>query len=125
MEGNAIDITTDPEHGANNRELAELALTDKRTAYVISNGEIATSKFNVASPWAGKGWRHYDGPNKHDHHTHISVRPEMRSDASPWPWHPSLINKRASGLPRQAKIVAAVASVSTGLYYLGKAVFKW
>lgn len=48
---------------------------DKRIAYVIFNGKIASSK----KAWA---WRPYDGINKHNHHAHISFTQKGDEDGS-------------------------------------------
>lgn len=48
---------------------------DKRIAYVIFNGKIASAK----KAWA---WRPYDGINKHNHHCHISFTQKGDSDSS-------------------------------------------
>ena len=50
---------------------------DRRIAYVIFNGHIASPK----KAWA---WRPYDGINKHNHHCHISFTTKGDSDASPF-----------------------------------------
>ena len=46
-------------------QLRVWAKTDKRIAYIIFDGRIASSK----KKWA---WRAYTGYNKHNHHMHIS-----------------------------------------------------
>jgi hypothetical protein len=48
---------------------------DKRIAYVIFEGRIASPK----KAWA---WRPYDGANKHNHHCHISFTPKGDTDSS-------------------------------------------
>ena len=48
---------------------------DKRIAYVIFDGRIASSK----KSWA---WRPYDGANKHNHHCHISFTPKGDEDST-------------------------------------------
>lgn len=48
---------------------------DKRIAYVIFQGRIASPK----KAWA---WRTYDGINRHDHHIHISFTPKGDKDKS-------------------------------------------
>lgn len=65
----AIDITHDPANGLHSRELAEalVASRDPRIKYVISEGQICSSK---QQPWV---WRKYKGSNGHYHHVHISV----------------------------------------------------
>jgi hypothetical protein len=51
------------------------AKSDKRVAYIIFNGKIASSK----KSWA---WRPYDGVNQHRHHCHISFTKKGDADGS-------------------------------------------
>ena len=53
--------------------IRECAKTDKRIAYVIFDGKIASSK----KSWA---WRPYSGINAHRHHCHISFTPKGDED---------------------------------------------
>lgn len=88
--GNAVDITHDPSHGVNGDEISSLATRDPRVKYVIWNRKIWTP---------AKGWGPYKippGGDPHDHHVHISVFPEKRSDTSPWPWADSDYSKIAA-----------------------------
>ena len=48
---------------------------DRRIAYVIFDGRIASPK----KAWA---WRPYDGANKHNHHVHISFTTKGDTDSS-------------------------------------------
>ena len=48
---------------------------DKRIAYVIFDGRIASAK----KGWA---WRPYTGSNKHNHHCHISFTKKGDTDSS-------------------------------------------
>ena len=79
-EGNAFDLTHDPENGVDCHFFSELALLDFRVTYVIWNKRI----YNV--DMAEKGWRPYKGKNGHTHHMHVSVKAALRDIASPWPW---------------------------------------
>lgn len=80
--GLAVDITHDPDSGCDGNVIAEAALRDLRTAYVIWNRRIA-------NPYIQEGaWRPYAGANGHTHHVHISVREAARNDDSPWGWAP-------------------------------------
>lgn len=84
----AIDITHDPAHGVNARDIAEMLLQsqDARIKYVISNSEIFSSPGFSSSkkPWQ---WRPYDGANAHTKHVHISVlgSKELYDSTKPWP----------------------------------------
>jgi len=51
------------------------ARTDKRIAYVIFNGRIASSRM-------GFRWRKYSGSNPHLHHCHISFTKKGDADGS-------------------------------------------
>jgi hypothetical protein len=79
-EGNAFDLTHDPENGIDCNVFAKLALLDNRVTYVIWNGQI----YNTAMP--AKGWRAYSGPNPHKHHMHVSIDAAKRNSSLPWPW---------------------------------------
>jgi hypothetical protein len=50
---------------------------DKRIAYLIFAGRIASSK----KGWA---WRFYEGINKHDHHCHVSFTKQGDEDGAPF-----------------------------------------
>jgi hypothetical protein len=81
----AMDITHDPAHGLDSEQLAECLRRSKdpRIKYIISNRKIASSQ---NSPWE---WRPYRGPNPHNHHVHISVKPDKAhyDMTSSWPLH--------------------------------------
>jgi endonuclease G len=82
----AIDITNDPTGGCDADRLAKAILgsRDRRVKYVIWNHQIANSSAIGGSPaWT---WRPYRGTNPHDHHVHISVKPEKAAydDEEPW-----------------------------------------
>ena len=51
------------------------AKSDKRSAYIIFDGRIASSK----KAWR---WRPYDGVNQHRHHCHISFTQKGDADGS-------------------------------------------
>jgi hypothetical protein len=56
-------------------QLRKLAKTDKRIAYIIFNGRIA-------SPRLGWRWRKYTGSNPHNHHCHVSFTHKGDKDSS-------------------------------------------
>lgn len=78
----ALDLDRDIAAGFSARNLAEalVASRDPRIKYIISNGQIISSK---VSPWA---WRPYSGANAHREHIHISVidDPALYDDTRPW-----------------------------------------
>lgn len=78
----ALDITHDPRNGFDSYKFADhlLAKQDPRLSYVISNGRIGGGPTGTQP---GK-WRKYTGPNKHDHHVHISVNDKGESNAQAW-----------------------------------------
>jgi hypothetical protein len=78
-QGNAFDLTHDPQNGIDCNLLVQLALLDYRVEYVIWNRQI----YNKKMP--DKGWRAYNGA-PHDHHMHVSINAKLRDLASPWPW---------------------------------------
>jgi hypothetical protein len=51
------------------------AKTDKRIAYIIFNGRIASSRM-------GWRWRKYTGSNPHNHHCHVSFTHKGDKDGS-------------------------------------------
>lgn len=77
-DGNAFDLTHDPDNGVDCNLFAKLALLDTRTTYVIWNRQIC----NVSD---GQ-WKPYHGKNGHTHHMHVSIKAALRNVASPWPW---------------------------------------
>jgi hypothetical protein len=56
-------------------QLRRLAKTDKRIAYIIFAGRIASSRM-------GWRWRKYKGSNPHKHHCHISFSRKGDEDGS-------------------------------------------
>ncbi len=56
-------------------QIRHAAKSDKRIAYIIFNGQIASSRM-------GWRWRKYSGINPHDHHCHISFTTKGDTDGS-------------------------------------------
>ncbi len=84
----ALDITHDPAHGINSEALAEAlrAAKDERIKYIISNKKIASG---TGQGFPAFEWRPYPVPpnkNPHDHHVHISVKPDKSLYDSTAPW---------------------------------------
>ena len=71
------DLDTRPSTGAYLADQIRLCAKsgDKRIAYVIYSGKIASAK----KSWS---WRPYDGINRHDHHIHISFTKEGDANGS-------------------------------------------
>jgi hypothetical protein len=80
-----MDITHDPKSGCDSYALAEqlLRIKDPRIKYVISNKKIASGTGQGQEAWK---WRPYSGANPHNHHVHISIKPEKASYDSTAPW---------------------------------------
>lgn len=95
----AIDITHDPRSGCDSYALAEALRVsrDSRIKYIISNRRICS--FEV-DPWQ---WRPYHGINPHNHHVHISVRPDRAHYDSLDPW-----NISGATMPAATTMVAVV-----------------
>lgn len=77
----ARDFTHDPSHGFDAYKFADMlkANADPRLKYLISNRRIW-------NPAVSHEWRHYTGANPHNHHTHVSVKPDKAHYDSPVPW---------------------------------------
>lgn len=72
----ALDVTHDPAHGCDGNALSAAlrAGHDKRIKYIIWNRRIANSAAIGSVPaWS---WRTYTGKNPHNHHVHLSVKPD-------------------------------------------------
>lgn len=73
----AIDITHDPKGGFNSYAFADMLCSeghrDPRIKYIISNRRFASGDHEDNPAWV---WRPYSGTNPHDHHIHISVKPD-------------------------------------------------
>jgi hypothetical protein len=78
--GLAVDLTHDPKNGIDCVEIFEKLKEDKRVEYLIFNGKI------WSKARAKEGNRKYTGSNPHTKHLHISIKPEMATDTSPWFW---------------------------------------
>lgn len=68
----AIDITNDIDGKCDAQKIVNALVEsrDQRIKYLIWNSQILSS---TVSPWT---WRPYTGRNPHDHHLHLSVKPE-------------------------------------------------
>ncbi len=75
--GNAVDVTHDPP-AVDCAKLRARIMADPRTLYTIFQATIENK--DVAN---GKR-RAYTGKNRHDHHMHVEVRPELRANGDPW-----------------------------------------
>jgi hypothetical protein len=88
--GLAVDLTHDPKHGIDCVDIFEKLKEDARVEYLIFKGKI-WSKVR-----AKEGNRKYTGSNQHTRHLHISIKPELSKDTSPWFWwlnQPKIVNQ--------------------------------
>ena len=91
--GYGVDLTHDPKRGVDCADIFQKLKEDKRVKYLIFKGKIWSAER------AKEGDRDYDGPNKHNKHLHISIKPELSNDTSPWFWwlnQPNIINQVVS-----------------------------
>ena len=91
--GLAVDLTHDPKQGIDCAEIFEKLKEDARVEYLIFQGKI------WSKPRAKEGNRKYTGSNPHNKHLHISIKPELSKDTSPWFWwlnQPNIVNQVVS-----------------------------
>jgi hypothetical protein len=88
--GLAVDLTHDPKHGIDCVDIFEKLKEDARVEYLIFKGKI------WSKARAKEGNRKYTGSNQHTRHLHISIKPELSKDTSPWFWwlnQPKIVNQ--------------------------------
>ena len=78
--GFAVDLTHDPKHNIDCKDIFEKLKEDKRVKYLIFQGKIWSKER------AKEGNRKYTGSNQHTSHLHISINEGMGKDTSPWFW---------------------------------------
>lgn len=105
----AFDLTNDPAHGCDAHALVRAAVArgERRINEAISRGRIWTRDR------ASEGWRPYKGENPHNHHAHVSVSWEYRTETAPW-WitegDDDMTPEQAAQLARiEAKLDALIA----------------
>ena len=92
--GYAVDLTHDKLGGIDCFVLFQKLRQDPRVKYLIFSGRIWSAE---------KGEHEYTGPNKHNHHLHISIKEGCGNDTSPWfPWmgKPKVIDKVKAKFPK-------------------------
>lgn len=72
----AIDVTHDPSGGCDGRILSRSLIADPRVKYVIFNSQIWKARTGQ--------WEFYDGNNPHDHHVHVSIKPDALDQTQDW-----------------------------------------
>ena len=72
----AIDVTHDPSGGCDGRILSRSLIADSRVKYVIFNSQIWKARTGQ--------WELYDGANPHNHHVHVSVKPDALDQIQDW-----------------------------------------
>jgi len=118
----AMDITHDPRSGCDaNKVVAALhASRDKRIKYLIWNRRIANASAIGGVPaWT---WRSYSGRNPHDHHFHLSVKPEKTHYDDRDPWHLDGITEAAFAAEAAAAEGGIDHDVNAALMAMGDAV---
>jgi lysozyme family protein len=103
----ARDFTHDPAGRCDGTALAEglRASRDARIKYIIWNRRICASQPMGGQPaWA---WRPYTGTNAHQHHVHLSVKPDKPSYDSVTPWALASVAPGAASAPVAAPFPAA------------------
>jgi hypothetical protein len=99
--GLAVDLTHDPKKGIDCEEIFEKFKEDARVEYLIFKGKI------WSKARAKEGNRKYTGSNQHNSHLHISIKPELSKDISPWFWwlnQPKIVKQMvAKVIPAPAK----------------------
>jgi hypothetical protein len=82
----AIDLTHDPAGGCDAHAIAAALVEarDSRVKYIIWNKRIVRSSDKPGmKAWT---WQPYTGRNTHEHHVHISVKPEKSAYDSKAQW---------------------------------------
>jgi hypothetical protein len=127
----AMDITHDPDNGVDSYLMAEQlrASRDPRIKYIISDRKICSS---IQSPWM---WRPYRGSNPHDHHVHISVRPDRSYFDNERPWQLPMLTGKPVGLvgdveegdpPRKTSLWKKIAAWGSGFTgFGGLSLYDW
>lgn len=113
----AIDITHDPASGcdANHLVAALHASRDPRIKYLIWNRRICNaSAIGSVAAWT---WRAYTGSNPHDHHFHLSVKPDKAHYDDRAAWVIAADSNEAVAEPLQdvdAEIQASLSLLDSG-----------
>jgi hypothetical protein len=93
--GLAVDLTHDTKKGIDCVDIFEKVKEDARVEYIIFQGKI------WSKARAKEGNRKYTGSNPHNKHLHISIKPELSKDTSPWFWwlnQPKTVNQVIASL---------------------------
>jgi hypothetical protein len=72
--GLAVDLTHDPANGVDCKDIFNKLKSDLRVKYLIHAGRIYQDGHE----------NNYSGPNKHNHHLHISIKPEYVNSDHNW-----------------------------------------
>ena len=114
-DGNAFDLTHDPNHGVDCNVLSRLVINDNRVTYVIWNRQIYNRSMAAA------GWRKFDG-DPHIHHMHVSIASTSRDDLAQWPWSWCTGYVPFPGVLKEKSLGPHVGSLQQRLADLGYAV---
>lgn len=72
--GLAADLTHDPANGVDCKDIFNRLKSDLRVRYLIHAGRIYQDGHE----------NNYTGPNKHNHHLHISIKPDYANSDHNW-----------------------------------------
>ena len=72
--GLAVDLTHDPANGVDCKDIFNRLKSDLRVRYLIHAGRIYQDGHE----------NNYTGPNKHNHHLHISIKPDYANSDHNW-----------------------------------------
>ena len=72
--GLAVDLTHDPANGVDCKDIFNRLKSDLRVKYLIHAGRIYQDGHE----------NNYTGPNKHNHHLHISIKPDYANSDHNW-----------------------------------------
>lgn len=105
-DGNAWDVTHDPDNGCDAGLLLERIRErkDPRVKYAIFNSRI----WSPSHPFYPYEWRPYFGSNPHRAHGHVSIKPEFRDDRRLW-W-PELHKEEPMTAEQMAELKAHIDS---------------
>lgn len=117
-DGNAIDITFDPQNGPDLVALGKMLLNDPRANYWIFNSQIASRDMNNREPRgypldpANKG-----KVNPHTRHLHLSIKAtqEARDNTAPWALDAAILRQRAAVLQQPVGERKAIAGAAEAI----------
>lgn len=113
----AMDVTNDPASGCDAEKIvaALRASKDPRIKYLIWNRRICNSQaIGDAPAWA---WRSYSGPSPHDHHVHLSLKPEKALYDSTANWTLTDVGEATGGSDPNREALLALATIGASVEF--------